>query len=129
MMPGLKHAPKDGQDAAPFTMAEIAECAGWGVVDVHDRIEELAAKNMSVQPGWSDTAKFMLAGRKQVQSREWCSSVQVGVFVSCVGHKTPPYNMALSQDHGSPSLSFRCALSRGQETQNSRCACGTLSRL
>ena len=44
MMPGLKHAPKDGQGATPFTMAEIAECAGWGVVDVHDRIEDLAAK-------------------------------------------------------------------------------------
>ena len=81
-MPGLRHAPARGQPATHFSFADIAHFAEDDLVDLKDRIEQLASRqDLPVTPHWIDTAKFVLADRDQVESRHWCSSVRPAVVV------------------------------------------------
>ena len=91
-MPGLQHAPIDGQPATHFSFAEMAACNDDDVDDLQARIEELASsQELPVRTDWIDTAEFVLADRGQVESREWCSKVGPAVVVRCVGKDTARY--------------------------------------
>ena len=91
-MPGLSHAPSRGEPATHFSFADIAEFADDDLVDLKDRIQDLALRqDLPVKTDWVDTAKFVLADRNQVESRDWCSLVRPAVVVRCVGKDTEKY--------------------------------------
>ena len=91
-MPGLKYAPSRGQNATHFSFADIAEFAKDDLVNLKDRIQDLVLhQDLPLKTDWIDTAKFVLADRSQVESRDWCSLVRPAVVVRCVGKDTEKY--------------------------------------
>ena len=92
-MPGAKYAPDDGQPATHFTFADLALADDDDVADLQARIQELALRQeLTVFPQWLETAEFVLADRRQVQSRDWCTLQDPAVVVSCVGRDTQEFS-------------------------------------